>query len=267
MNLHGIVAPYISAVNPLLPVQVLVSTGPAISPDGSQTNTYATPGALAASVGGSFTASAAGTTLTVSAVLTGSLWPGDALSAAGLPPGVSVVTQLSGTTGGIGTYQLSLDVGTLVSTTLTAASTVLNVTSVSSGVLQVGQTMLGIGVSPATLITSQISGTTGGVGLYRLSEVQTVAPVAMATTLILNAQIQPMTWRDIQQMEGITLQGTRWKIYLYGQVDGLVRQESKGGDLIILPPPSPHAGTWLVVQVLEQWPDWVCAAITLQDGS
>lgn len=267
MNLHGIVAPYVGAVNPLFTVTVQVSTGPTTAGDGSQTNTYATPGALAASVGGSFTASATGTTLTVSAVLAGSLWPGDAISGAGLPAGTTVVAQLSGTPGGTGTYQLNQAAGPLGPITVTAASTILNASAVTVGVLQVGQTVTGVGVADGTLITGQVSGTTGGVGLYRIGRQQTVASVAMTTSLILDAQIQPITWRDIQQMEGLTLQGTRWKAYLYGQVDGLVRVESKGGDLITIPAPSPHAGVWLVTQVLEQWPDWVVAAITLQDGS
>ena len=44
MNLHGIVAPYVGAVNPLAPVSIQVSTGPsAPSADGTQTPTYADP--------------------------------------------------------------------------------------------------------------------------------------------------------------------------------------------------------------------------------
>jgi hypothetical protein len=83
---------------------------------------------------------------------------------------------------------------------------------------------------------------------------------------IVPAQIQPLTWRDIQQLDGINLGGVRWKVYLYGQVDGLVRPERKGGDLIIIAA-GRHQGTWLVAQVLEQWPDFVLAAITQQNGS
>ncbi len=87
------------------------------------------------------------------------------------------------------------------------------------------------------------------------------APVAAS------AQIQPLTYRDLQQLDGINLQGTRYKFYLYGQVDGVVRAESKGGDLITVPPGNRHAGVYLVAQVLEQFPDWVSCACTLQNGS
>lgn len=75
------------------------------------------------------------------------------------------------------------------------------------------------------------------------------------------AQVQPLTFRDLQQIEGLNLQGERRGIYLFGHIDGIVRQESKGGDLITLPDDS----VWLVAMILEDWPDWVKAAITRQN--
>lgn len=75
------------------------------------------------------------------------------------------------------------------------------------------------------------------------------------------AQLQPMTFRDIQQIEGLNLQGTRMSLYLYGLSDGLVRPTRKGGDLVTLPDRS----VWLVALVFEQWPDWAKCAITLQN--
>lgn len=268
MNLHGIVAPYIGAVNPLLTVTVQVNIGPTIAADGSQAASYATPGAATGSVGGVFTGTATGTTLTIASVSSGSLWPGDLV---GGTDGVStlaatVLAQLTGPAGGAGTYQISQSL-TLGSATITASSTVLNATAVATGALQVGQTIAGGSIAAGTLITAQLSGTAGGVGLYSLNRQQRIVSTALTTSLALEAQVQPVTWRDIQQMEGLTLQGTRWKIYLYGEVDGLVRNENKGGDLITIPASSPHAGVWLVTQVLESWPDWTCAAITLQDGA
>lgn len=84
-----------------------------------------------------------------------------------------------------------------------------------------------------------------------------------AADLILSGQIQPIQTRDLMQLDGVNLGGVHWKIYLNGQVDSIVRPEKKGGDLIVIPS-GRHAGTWLVVQVLEQFPDWVCAAIVFQ---
>jgi hypothetical protein len=146
--------------------------------------------------------------------------------------------------------------------------TTLTVTSVQSGVVQVGQTL-------ADLTGNLLSGTSivedtgggGGLGTYEVSEDQDVASETMTTLVTLPAQIQPVTWRDLQQLEGLNLNGVRYKIYVYGQLDGVVRLELKGGDLIVVPPGIRHSGTWLLVQNLEQWPDWVCAAIVLQNGS
>lgn len=78
------------------------------------------------------------------------------------------------------------------------------------------------------------------------------------------AQVQALTFRDIQQVEGLNLQGTRVAIYLYGKVSGLIRAQQDGGDIIIISAGA-NAGTYLVAMVLEQWPDWVKVACTLQN--
>lgn len=75
-------------------------------------------------------------------------------------------------------------------------------------------------------------------------------------------QVQPLTWRDIQHLDGLNLQGNRQAVYINGQVDGLVRPDNKGGDLITME----DGSVWLVVQMLETWPDWCKAAVVLQDS-
>lgn len=144
--------------------------------------------------------------------------------------------------------------------------TILNVSAVTQGLLIPGVTLSGGGgLLAGTTITSQLSGTPGGVGTYAVNQAQAVVSEAMTTSLTLLGQVQPITWRDLQQMEGINLGGVKWKIYLNGEVDAIVRPEKKGGDLITISS-GRHQGTWLVVQVLEQFPDWCCAAIVLQNG-
>jgi hypothetical protein len=91
----------------------------------------------------------------------------------------------------------------------------------------------------------------------------TQTPV-FASALAVIGQVQPISTRDLAQLEGINLGGVRWKIYLNGEVDSIVRAERKGGDLVIIPT-GRHRGTWLVVQVLEQFSDWCCAAIVFQN--
>jgi hypothetical protein len=152
------------------------------------------------------------------------------------------------------------------SITASIAGNVLTVSAVAPGtVLQPGQSIAGAGVAGQTVITQQLGGTPGGAGTYGVSINQNVGSEAMTTFYVLFGSVQPVGWRDTQQMEGLNLGGVRYKVYLHGEVDALVRSEKKGGDLVIIPS-GPHAGTWLVAMILEQFPDWCCAAITLQNG-
>ena len=74
-----------------------------------------------------------------------------------------------------------------------------------------------------------------------------------------------MTGGDLRQVEGLNLNGTRKSIYLYGNVDAIVRVNNKGGDLVNL---TDDSTVYLVHQVLEHWPKhWVKVACTLQNGS
>jgi hypothetical protein len=112
-------------------------------------------------------------------------------------------------------------------------------------------------VNPKTPATVQISA-----GYTTLPSGQRVPQYQIPTMSVL-AQVQPLTFRDIQQIDGLNLQGVRVAIYLYGSLDGLVRSEGKGGDLVSITS-GVHAGDYLVAMVLEQWPDWVKVAATLQ---
>jgi hypothetical protein len=88
------------------------------------------------------------------------------------------------------------------------------------------------------------------------------------------AQVQALTFRDIVQVQGLNLQGTRRGIYLFGDIEGIVRVTAQGGDLITFPgrvggfPPNT---VWLTAMALETWgvsPDgWCKVAATLQNGS
>lgn len=115
-------------------------------------------------------------------------------------------------------------------------------------------------VNPGTPATLSISAgsTVDASGIQTPKYVQPVIPVL--------AQVQALSFRDIQQIEGLNLQGTRVAIYLNGEVDGIVRANKKGGDLITIAT-GPHAGVYLVAIVLEQWNDWCKVAATLQNGS
>lgn len=87
-----------------------------------------------------------------------------------------------------------------------------------------------------------------------------------ATVTGVPAQIQPLTADELRQLDGLNVQGTKRGIYLSGKFDGVNRIGQKGGDVVEYPSGDryPFGTTWLVVQVLEQWPEWVKVAVTQQ---
>ena len=77
------------------------------------------------------------------------------------------------------------------------------------------------------------------------------------------AQVQALQYRDLLQIQSLNIQGTRRKMYFFGEVDAIVRMLNKGGDVI-----TRSDGTeWLVAFVFEQWPDWCSVCVTQQNGS
>lgn len=78
------------------------------------------------------------------------------------------------------------------------------------------------------------------------------------------AQVQQLTAKDLQKIDALNIQQSDVAIYLYGASSGVVRVRQKGGDLITVVT-GPAAGVYLVTVVLEQWPDWVKVAATLQN--
>lgn len=143
---------------------------------------------------------------------------------------------------------------------------VLTVATQASGVLQIGQTVAGAGVVAGTTITGLLSAS-GGPGTYQLNQTQPdIALEAMSTVLVALAQVQPLSFRDLQQIDGLNLQGTRKAIYLMGAIDGIIRPDGKGGDLVFLP----DGSVYLVAMVSEGWnisAGWTKVICTLQDGA
>jgi len=111
-------------------------------------------------------------------------------------------------------------------------------------------------VNPHVLVTLRVS--TG----YTTDDTGRQTPTYAADVTVM-AQVQSLSARDLRQLESLNLQNIQNTIYLSGQVSGIVRASGKGGDLIVM-----GDGTvYLVVAVLEQWPDWVKVAVTLQNNS
>jgi hypothetical protein len=101
----------------------------------ASTNLFVTKSAGTGSVGLQGSASVAADVMTIQTITSGILLPGDTVTLAGLPAGTTVLSQLTGTTGGIGTYRLSYpSLNPISTTTLTTASYYVYVTSMTYGV-------------------------------------------------------------------------------------------------------------------------------------
>jgi hypothetical protein len=125
-----------------------------------------------------------GTILTVLNVASGTILPGGTLQGTGVVANTVVVSQLSGTPGGVGTYRVSFAQqvgaaffrGSIATTTLTALAPTL-------GTIVINQWIQGANndVAAGTEITALGSGT-GGAGTYVVNNSQTVAQEKMAET-------------------------------------------------------------------------------------
>jgi hypothetical protein len=125
--------------------------------------------------------------ITVTSISSGKLSPGQFISGENLKVGTRIVEQI---TYGVGEYTVS-QTQTVASATLTAVGsavfkatwigTKLTVISVTSGVIAVGQTIAGVGITTGTTITQIVTGT-GGIGVYTISSLQSKSGFKITVT-------------------------------------------------------------------------------------
>jgi hypothetical protein len=82
-----------------------------------------------------------------------------------------------------------------------------------------------------------------------------------AAPVTVQGQVQALSNKEIQHLDALNIQDARNAIYVNGQLNGLVREENMGGDLIT----DPAGNVWLVAIVLENWPDWCKVAVVRQN--
>lgn len=110
-------------------------------------------------------------------------------------------------------------------------------------------------INPNTAVTVKVS--TG----YSIDPV-TRKQVPSYTQYTGYAQVQALDGSDLKHLDGLNIQGTLRAIYLYGNLAGVIRPDTKGGDIIMI------AGkTWLVVKVIETWPGWCKVAVNYQGAA
>ncbi len=125
----------------------------------------------------------------------------------------------------------------------------MNLRQIANGVTQT--------VNPNTSVTWMRS--TG----FSTSEDFQQVPEYESTTVLAN--VQALSGSDLQHINGLNIQGTMRKVYLYGDVKAISRPDATGADLLVFPQdPASSPQTWLVSQVMETWPDWCCVIVTLQ---
>ena len=112
----------------------------------------------------SVTGSIAGNVLTVTAVGSGTLYAGTTLSGTNVASGTEIVSQLSGTAGGVGTYAVSIAEQSAASTTITGAYGILTLGAAASGVFSIGALVTGTGISTTVYVRQLIAGTPGANG-------------------------------------------------------------------------------------------------------
>ncbi|OBQ84645.1 hypothetical protein [Mesorhizobium sp. WSM3873] len=150
------------------------------APTGTPNGATASAGSIAAATSG-LVGSINGNVLAVTALNSGTIYPGTTISGTDVVSGTKIVQQLTGTPGGVGTYAVNIpdqdvDPGTVISGTygvFTAGGAI-------AGVFGVGDTLTGAGITAVTTITQQLSGPAGGAGTYAV-DVNTVVNAAALT--------------------------------------------------------------------------------------
>lgn len=93
-------------------------------------------------------------------------------------------------------------------------------------------------------VSVQIERSTG----YATNAAGKRAPSYAAAQTVL-ASVQPVQYQDIMLTEGMGIQGSRIKVYLPGDWNGIVRADKEGGDRVTLP----DGTKWIIAVQAEQW--------------
>lgn len=143
-------------------------------------STASATGSIAAGAGASATGTIVDNIFTATAALSGTFVAGGVLTGSGVATGTAIVAQvlplLSGEAlGGLGRYSVSIAGQSVASTTISETWGVFTAASALSGTFGPGDTLTGSGVSSGTVIISQLTGTTGGLGTYIVNLTQTAS--------------------------------------------------------------------------------------------
>jgi hypothetical protein len=143
------------------------------------------------------TSTISGTTLTLGATATGTLRVGMVVTGTGVSAGTYLVGLINATGNGLGsavgtTWAVSVS-QTVTSNTFTFTPYNLTLTSVT-GTVVIGALLTGGSVTASTNIIAQISGTTGGAGVYALNQTYTGTPTGGTVDYVTFNNTVPTPW-------------------------------------------------------------------------
>lgn len=102
------------------------------------------------------------------------------------------------------------------------------------------------------------------IGGYTTNADFTRTPVTTTTTV--QGNVQGLSGQDLKHVEGLNIQGVFRSVHLYGDVQGVVRADQKGGDILQFPEtPGAAFKSWRVISVMETWPTWCRVLVCLQN--
>jgi hypothetical protein len=144
----------------------------------------ATPPAFTGSIGtNQGVVGLGGNILTVSAVSAGAIYPGTIIAGVGVATNTQVTAQLTGTTGGVGTYTVNIPEQSVASESMTGTYGVLTLGAAPSAAFGVGDVLSGTNVTTGTAIWQLLTGTGGSGSTYVVSPSQTAGSTTITATL------------------------------------------------------------------------------------
>lgn len=86
-----------------------------------------------------------------------------------------------------------------------------------------------------------------------------------AAAVPVQIQAQAVKGSQLEHVANVNVQSVYKNVRMWGNTQGVVRPDAKGGDLLRFPNvPAGTIQTWLVVAVLETWPEWCSLVVCLQ---